>query len=175
MKEDEAEVLLVAAMGVGAGPKTEELSRGEGRTTFEGLKARAETNGGRRTTEGNQLSIHCPVCGYLFPYDRWSKQLQEIACSDKCKADLNKRFGYRSAWEIMKERAEDPNLCLMCGGSMRDKVHVAALYCSDACKQHAFREGVPNSIGNTLLRIRWDAAHAPKTVSARATRKRVDR
>lgn len=115
----------------------------------------------------DQKSIRCPICGRPVPYDRSSDELQEITCSEECRALLEARFGYRSTLQLLRKRAADPDVCLICGTSLQGGSRRDALYCSDACKTRAFRSGISPSIRNTLVRIRIEAAKARKDVCAR--------
>lgn len=50
--------------------------------------------------------------------------------------------------------------CVVCGGSLSDKSHKAALYCSDACKKSAYdhRERIKRHLGAVIE----DIQHTPR-------------
>lgn len=92
--------------------------------------------------DADQMTIECPVCGKKFPYDRWSDEPRSFFCSRECEDSYYATVGGARAEDLMRQRAADPNRCVICGRIMEDKVRQDKVLCSYRCQKRAQRLGI---------------------------------
>ncbi len=94
------------------------------------------------------LSV-CPVCGLHFTHARKGK----VTCSDACRVKAarikaGRASSYKEAHKRMVETKTSTiieHTCEMCGKEFRrDALAANVVYCSNACKQRAYRERKSN-------------------------------
>lgn len=102
----------------------------------------------------DQDKINCPVCGRVIAYDRWGHKPQRMTCSEACQNRLEEITGDRTSSKWLEKRAADPNICILCGAPLEDKVRGTKLYCSPRCQKRGVRRGIN---ADRLMRIRKSA------------------
>jgi len=110
----------------------------------------------------DQRTVSCLNCGRTIPYNRWSGRSRLSFCNDDCRRSWEIRTGQLDPINVFKERAKDPNVCIICNAPLQ-KVRGDRLYCSPRCQKHGYRLGIN---ADSLGRVRLDAIAALDHVSA---------
>jgi len=117
-----------------------------------------------RQLMSDQRTVSCLNCSRSIPYNRWSGRPRLPFCNDDCRRSWEIRTGQLDPINVFKERATDPNVCIICKAPLQ-KVRGDRLYCSPRCQKRGNRLGIN---ADSLGRVRLDAIEALDRVSVSA-------